>query len=127
MEIQITIGIDGGGKLAGSKANLKPWKPGQSGNPGGRPRKRLIDEALEDLLASNDSEAARDVAAALLKRARRGDLRAVQLIAERTQGKPARAIEISGPDGGALEIDRMTEQLNERINELMAQLNNERK
>jgi hypothetical protein len=93
-----------------------------------RPKKRLIDEALEDLLATNDSEAARDVAAALLKRARKGDIRAIQLIAERTQGKPMRAIEISGPDGGALEIDRMTdEQLDQRINELMEQLNNEGK
>jgi hypothetical protein len=103
--------------------NLKPWKPGQSGNPGGRPKKRLIDEALEELLASNDSEAARDVAAALLKRARKGDIKAIQLIAERTQGKPMRAIEISGPDGGALEIDRMTDQqLEQRISELMGKL-----
>ena len=38
----------------------------------------MIDEALEELLASNDSEAARDVAAALLKRARKGDIRASQ-------------------------------------------------
>ena len=104
--------------------NLKPWQPGQSGNPGGRPKKRLLDEALEDLLASNDAQAARDVAAALLKRARKGDIRAIQLIAERTQGKPKRAIEISGPEGGALEIDYMTdEQLDQRINELIAQLN----
>ena len=114
--------------VSGRIGNLKPWKPGQSGNPGGRPRKRLMDEALEDLLARNDSEAARDVAAALLKQARRGDIRAIQLIAERTQGKPMRAIEISGPEGGALEIDHMTdEQLNQRINELMAKLNREPK
>lgn len=106
-----------------NEQNLKSWRPGQSGNPGGRPRKRLIDDALEDLLSSNDAQAARDVASALLKRARRGDLRAIQLIAERTQGKPTGAVEISGPDGGALEIDRMTdEELDQRINELMAQL-----
>ena len=114
--------------MAGRTANLKPWKPGQSGNPRGRPRKQLIDEALEDLLASNGSEAAQDVAVALLKRARKGDIRAIQLIAERTQGKPRRAIEISGPDGGAVEIDRMTdEQLDQRINKLLAQCNSERK
>ncbi len=114
--------------MAEHTANLKPWKPGQSGNPGGRPRKRLIDEALQDLLASNDGEAARDVAAALVKRARKGDLRAIQLIAERTQGKPMRAIEISGSDGGALDIDHMTdEQLEHRINALLTELNNETK
>jgi hypothetical protein len=50
------------------------------------------------------------------------------LIAERTQGGLTRAIEISGQDGGVLEIDRMTdEQLDDRINELMAKLNDERK
>ena len=68
------------------------------------------------------------MAAALLKRARKGDIRAIQLVAERTQGKPTRAIEISGPEGGALEIDRMTdEQIDQRISELLAKLNNEAK
>jgi hypothetical protein len=39
-----------------------------------------------------------------------------------------RAVEISGPDGGALEIDHMTdEQLDQRINALLAELNNEAK
>lgn len=39
-----------------------------------------------------------------------------------------RALEISGPDGGALEIDRMTdEELDQRINELLAKLNSEAK
>ncbi len=31
-------------------ANLKPWKPGQSGNPNGRPRKRPLSEAYDDWL-----------------------------------------------------------------------------
>ena len=107
----------------GKIENLKPWKPGQSGNPGGRPKRRLLDEALEDLLGSNDSQAARDVAVTLLKKARKGDIRAIQLLAERTQGKPMRAIEISGPEGGALVLDRMTdEQLDERLNELLSTL-----
>lgn len=77
---------------------------------------------MEDLLGRNDSQAARDVAVTLVKKARKGDIRAIQLLAERTQGKPMRAIEISGPEGGALEIERLTdEQLDERMNELLTQ------
>jgi len=113
--------------------NLKPWKPGQSGNPGGRPKKRLIDEALEQLLEANDSAAAREVAAALLDRARKGDMRAIQLVAERTQGKPTQAIGVAGDAGvasdlaervrRALEIVEMSdEDLQQRIKELTAQL-----
>jgi hypothetical protein len=30
--------------VAGRKGNLKPWKPGQSGNPGGRPKRDLAAE-----------------------------------------------------------------------------------
>jgi hypothetical protein len=30
--------------------NLRPWKPGQSGNPAGRPRKRPISQAYDDLV-----------------------------------------------------------------------------
>lgn len=48
--------------MAGRIENLKPWKPGQSGNPGGRPKGRLIDEALEELLLGNDSELALAIA-----------------------------------------------------------------
>jgi len=39
-----------------------------------------------------------------------------------------RPVEISGPDGAALEIDHMTdEQLDQRINKLLAKLNTEAK
>lgn len=34
-----------------SLANLRPWKPGQSGNPKGPPRKKLVVEYLEEEIA----------------------------------------------------------------------------
>jgi HPt (histidine-containing phosphotransfer) domain-containing protein len=109
--------------VAGRVENLKPWKPGQSGNPGGRPKGRLIDEALEELLLSNDSELALAIAKKLLARAKTGEVKAIQLVAERVQGKPKRQLELSGPDGGPLDIHNMTdEELNQRIAELMEEL-----
>lgn len=108
--------------------NLKPWKPGESGNPGGRPRKRLIDRELEEMLSSEDSSLAKAIAKALVNRARRGDLKAIQLVAERTEGRPRQAMEVSGPDGERLALEFMTdEQLNERIAQLQAQIAGESK
>ena len=102
---------------------MKPWKPGQSGNPGGRPRRRLIDQVLEERLLNKDSALATAIANRLLDRARRGELKAIQLVAERTQGKPRRQMELSGPDGGPLDIQNMTEaELTQRMAELMEEL-----
>jgi hypothetical protein len=80
------------------------FKPGQSGNPDGRPKKRLIDDLLEEILGNNESEVAGVIAQALVKRARKGDVRAIQLAVERTQGKARQPVEVSGPGGGPVAI-----------------------
>jgi hypothetical protein len=104
-------------------SNLKPWKPGQSGNPGGRPKKRILDEHLSEMLEANDGEDAKAIARVLIEKAKDGELRAVQLIAERTQGRPTQAVELSGIDGRRLEIQNMTdEQLDQRIADLAKEL-----
>jgi hypothetical protein len=78
--------------------NLKPWKPGQSGNPGGRPRRNAITGALSEQLASHTnggSETVADaIAAALIKGALRGDVRAIREIADRTEGRPRQQFNI---------------------------------
>jgi hypothetical protein len=79
------------------------WKPGQSGNPGGRPKKKLVDECLEELLEAADSEHAKALAISLIAKALNGDTKAAQLVAERTQGKPSQKVEVSGPDGGPMQ------------------------
>ena len=88
--------------------NLKPWRPGQSGNPGGRPKKKLIDDALEELLSANDSELAVLIAHKLLAKAKRGELKAIQLIAERVEGKPKAKMEISAALDGNVDVRSMT-------------------
>jgi hypothetical protein len=97
----------------------RPFPKGTSGNPGGRPKKRLIDEVLEELLLTDDSAVAQTVAAALLKKAKRGDVKAIQLLAERVQGKPRQAVQLTGAYGGPIELRDVTrEQARERILEL---------
>jgi aromatic ring-opening dioxygenase LigB subunit len=80
----------------------KQWKPGQSGNPGGRPKKKLVDEALLELLEAADSKEAIEIAKKLIEKAKE-DTKAAQLVAERTQGKPSQKVEVSGPDGGPVQ------------------------
>ncbi len=111
-------------KKRGRVENLRPWRPGQSGNPAGRPKKLALDHALTALLESEGKDGksrAEELAEALLKHAKKGNARIAQLIAERTQGRPRQTIEVSGPEGRALEIQNMTdEQLDQRIKELLA-------
>jgi uncharacterized protein DUF5681 len=81
-------------KRKGRPENLKPWKPGESGNPGGRPRTKLFRKALLDLLAdtedeSNPSERLRKIAAKLLDAAEKGDVRAAEFLRDSTDGRPS--------------------------------------
>jgi hypothetical protein len=79
------------------------WQKGQSGNPNGRPKKKLVDECLEELLEATDSEHAKSLAISLLAKALAGDTKAAQLVAERTQGKPSQKVEVTGADGGPVQ------------------------
>lgn len=78
-----------------NEQNLKPWKPGQSGNPAGKPRgtKHLstwIQEMMEDdtfthKLASGQTKKEAPVKAivsTLIKKAIEGDMRAIDLLAK---------------------------------------------
>ncbi len=45
------------GEHPNSRKNLKSWKPGQSGNPNGRPKgNKYINKAVKDLLASREGK-----------------------------------------------------------------------
>lgn len=84
------------------------WKPGQSGNPKGRPKtgKRLSD-VLRRVLAEPTGEGktkADELAGVLWSLAKAGDLDAVKYIYDRLDGKPTESQEISGPGGNPLEL-----------------------
>ena len=95
---------------------LKPFKPGQSGNPGGRPKKPMVDRMLQEALTKNDCETAKAIAEQLINKAKRGQLAAIKLIAERTEGKPGRnAAEAEQKDGQLTK-----EQIQAKLKELLS-------
>jgi uncharacterized protein DUF5681 len=71
------------------------FKPGQSGNPGGRPRTAKLSEACRAKLASpipGDPESrtyAEAIADKLALQALKGDIRAAQELADRAEGRPS--------------------------------------
>jgi hypothetical protein len=92
------------------RANLRPpWKPGESGNPGGRPRGRinvlaLLSELLEDTDENGKSRGER-IVDALVASAENGDLRSIREILDRVVGKQAAVIVDEEQDQGFGYID----------------------
>lgn len=81
----------------------KPFQPGQSGNPNGRPKSKPFREALDRAIksaneAGEEGLSLDDIAKALLVKAKTGDVPAIKELAERYDGKVAQAIE-NGEDG----------------------------
>jgi hypothetical protein len=76
------------------------WKPGQSGNPGGRPKRTpLIDACREVLnqLVPGDAMGrtyAQAIAEKLAAKAVAGDIRAAQELADRAEGKARQTLQI---------------------------------
>jgi hypothetical protein len=68
----------------------KPWKKGQSGNPKGR-KKNLpaIDELLEKVLSAEvgGHTEAENILLAMIRQAKKGDVRAAELLIDRGYGK----------------------------------------
>jgi Family of unknown function (DUF5681) len=85
----------------GGAQNLRPWRPGQSGNPGGRPKTKLFKEALEAELeaAGDDGPSLRKIARALLDKAATADIPAIKELADRLDGKPTQILEHNSADG----------------------------
>lgn len=66
------------------------WKPGQSGNPNGRPPK---EQSLTDILRSKvDAE---EMAELMIGLAREGDLAAIKAVYDRVDGKPRESVDMN--------------------------------
>jgi hypothetical protein len=76
------------------------WKPGQSGNPGGRPKSAPLSQACREVLAlpvPGDPQGrtyAEMIAATLAGKAVEGDIKAAQELADRAEGRARQSIDI---------------------------------
>jgi hypothetical protein len=82
----------------GSPPKDTRWKPGQSGNPAGRPKSITLSEAMRLELAkmlpgdTQERTFAEVIAQQLVRAAATGNILAAKEIADRTEGKPKQAI-----------------------------------
>jgi hypothetical protein len=81
--------------------NLKPFQPGQSGNPKGRPKSITLSEAYRKMLAQVDESdeqkrtRAEVLAEQMYVKAKAGDVPALREIADRVEGKARQTIALS--------------------------------
>jgi hypothetical protein len=78
------------------------FKPGQSGNPNGRPKKLpKLDELLADVLGEDKDgiEAAKAILMALRAKATKGDVRAAEVLLERAYGKSKQVVDLNHSGG----------------------------
>lgn len=84
-----------------SLANLKPFRKGVSGNPNGRPKTITLSEAYRQTLAAQmpDDASSRTYAQAIaemvIDAAVKGNVAAARELADRTEGKPKQAIDVT--------------------------------
>jgi hypothetical protein len=100
------------------------FQPGNPGGPG-RPATATFSEIARELLKETDPKKRKTKARLLVERAyakaARGSARHLEILLDRVEGKVKQVAELTGPNGGALRFENMTEvQLDTRLKELMA-------
>jgi hypothetical protein len=86
--------------VTGRVQNLKPFKKGQSGNPGGRPKKDLASIIASEVFAENPES----IKTGFAKKLQHGDPAAFKALADRAFGRLPQPVQHSGNDGGSIQI-----------------------
>lgn len=85
-------------KQTGIKRKVVPhsaWKPGQSGNPNGRPKKgTALTDIMREMFVENGA-IPKAIVAKLLQMAAGGDIAAIREVLDRIEGKPMQATDIT--------------------------------
>lgn len=79
------------------------FKPGQSGNPNGRPPKGYSITAMFREMFENEPDKKKALGEAIFKRAIAGDPTAIKLVWSYMDGAPMQAVELTGKDGGPVQ------------------------
>ena len=91
------------------------WKKGESGNPKGRPRKRLFDDYLREALAAKRGTVAKRLVERLIGEAAQGNIQALKLVCERIGGKPKNAEDAAVANGDELTLIQVRAKLAELL------------
>lgn len=107
-----------------SRSRSTRFKPGQSGNPKGRPKKIPdLDKLMRDVFGSTDEggqrSGMRSVLLALKRKANRGDVKAIQLILDRAYGKAKATISLEHSGAVGFDPTMMNAEDLEKLFELM--------
>lgn len=83
-----------------ARANLRPFEPGQSGNPAGRPKTITFSEACRKLLAEIEDEVTQETTAetlarAAIREAKGGSAPHLKEINDRVEGKARQPIDLT--------------------------------
>jgi hypothetical protein len=92
------------------------WKPGQSGNPNGRPKKLPdLDKLMAEILGPNKEgrDGMEIIIEALLKKAAKGDVKAAELLLNRGYGKARQFISMNHEGGVNILFEQATTQPHE--------------
>jgi len=80
------------------------WKPGQSGNPNGRPPKgHSITDTIKEMMGEKP-EIKKALGTKLIELALKGDMAAIKLLMGYMDGMPVQPTELTGRNGGPLEL-----------------------
>lgn len=79
----------------------RKWKPGESGNPGGRPKKDIAADIAQQLFEGN----AELIARAMLKQLKKGNPKVFAVLADRAWGKPHQQIDVTGQMNVSVVVD----------------------
>jgi len=82
-----------------------PWVKGQSGNPGGRPKRERSQAYWNILITTLTNEAWEEIVEKAIDQAKRGDKHARKFLADYGIGTPEQRLALYGGDGGAIEVE----------------------